>query len=87
MGNRAIVVIGRGDYRAALHDLSKSLTLVKMLRFYESRKEIRSSRRQWQKAADDYSRALVLDGGNREVVNRGYKRCREALSRIKSRSR
>lgn len=85
--NRAIVAIGRGDYRAALHDLSKALTLREDAAIFYNRGRIFESRRQWQKAADDYSRALVLDGGNREVVNRGYKRCREALSRIKSRSR
>jgi tetratricopeptide (TPR) repeat protein len=85
--NRAILAIRRGDLRAALHDLTKALALREDAAILYNRGRAFESRRQWQKAADDYSRALVLDGGNREAINRGYRRCLEALSRIKSRSR
>ncbi len=85
--NRAIVAIRRGDLRAALHDLTKALALREDAAILYNRGRVFEQRRQWQKAADDYSRALVLDGGNREAINRGYKRCLEALSRIKSHSR
>ncbi|MEH2565253.1 tetratricopeptide repeat protein [Bradyrhizobium sp. AZCC 2289] len=85
--NRAIIAIRRGDLRAALHDLTKALALREDAAILYNRGRVFEQRRQWQKAADDYSRALVLDGGNREAINRGYKRCLEALSRIKSRSR
>ncbi len=85
--NRAIVAIRRGELRAALHDLTKALALREDAAILYNRGRVFESRRQWKKAADDYSRALVLDGGDREAIDRGYKRCREALGRIKSRSR
>jgi tetratricopeptide (TPR) repeat protein len=85
--NRAIVAIRRGELRAALHDLTKALALREDAAILYNRGRVFESRRQWPKAADDYSRALVLDGGDKEAINRGYERCREALSRIKLRSR
>lgn len=85
--NRAIVAIGRGDLRAALHDLTRALALREDAAMLYNRGRLFESRRQWQKAADDYSRALVLDGGDSEAISRGCERCREALSRIKSRTR
>jgi tetratricopeptide (TPR) repeat protein len=85
--NRAILAIRRGDLRAALHDLTTALALREDAAILYNRGKVFESRRQWQKAADDYARALVLDGGNSEAVNRGYRRCLEALSRIHSRSR
>jgi tetratricopeptide (TPR) repeat protein len=85
--NRAIVAFRRGDLRAGLHDLTQALTLREDAAILYNRGRVFEARRQWQKAANDYSRALVLDGGDRETINRGYKRCLQALRRIKSRSR
>jgi tetratricopeptide (TPR) repeat protein len=85
--NRSILAVKRGDLRAALHDLTKALALREDAAILYNRGRVFESRRQWQKAADDYSRALVLGGGDRDAIDRGCERCREALSRIKSRSR
>ncbi len=83
--NRAILAVKRGDLRGALHDLTKALALREDAAILYNRGRVFESRRQWQKAADDYSRALVLDGGESDAISRGCERCREALSRIKSR--
>jgi tetratricopeptide (TPR) repeat protein len=85
--NRAILAVKRGDLRGALHDLTKALALREDAAILYNRGRVFESRRQWQKATDDYSRALVLGGGDRDAIDRGCERCREALSRIKSRSR
>jgi tetratricopeptide (TPR) repeat protein len=85
--NRAIVAVRRGDLRAAIRDLTQALALREDAAILYNRGRVLESQRQWQEAADDYSRALVLDGGDREAIDHGYKRCLEALGRIKSRSR
>jgi tetratricopeptide (TPR) repeat protein len=85
--NRAIIAIGRGDFRAALRDLTQALALREDAAILYNRGRVFEARRQWRKAANDYSRALVLDGGNKKAISRGCERCRDALSRIKSRAR
>jgi tetratricopeptide (TPR) repeat protein len=84
--NRAILAVKRGDLRAALHDLTKALALREDAAILYNRGRVFEARRQWQKAADDYSRALVLDAGDSDAISRGCERCRKALSRVKSRS-
>jgi tetratricopeptide (TPR) repeat protein len=85
--NRAILAVKRGDLRGALHDLTKALALREDAAILYNRGRVFESQRQWQKAADDYSRALVLDAGDSAAISRGCERCREALGRIKSRAR
>jgi tetratricopeptide (TPR) repeat protein len=78
--NRAIVAFRRGDLEAALHDLTRALALREDVAILCNRAKVFEKQRQWQKAADDYARVLTLGGGNSEAIDRGYRRCLEALS-------
>jgi Flp pilus assembly protein TadD len=73
--NRAILAVSRGDLRAALHDLTEALALREDAAILYDRGRVLESQRHWQKAADDFSRAMGLDGGDKKAINRGYKRC------------
>jgi tetratricopeptide (TPR) repeat protein len=77
--NRAIVAYRRGDLEAARHDLTRALALREDVAILCNRGKVFEKLRQWQNAADDYARALTLDGGNSEAIERGYQRCLEAL--------
>ena len=85
--NRAIIAFRRGDVCAALHDLTRAAALREDAAILYNRGRVLESQRQWQKAADDYARARVLAGADREAIDRGYQRCLEALRRKKLRSR
>jgi tetratricopeptide (TPR) repeat protein len=82
--NRAIVSVRCGDLPAALHDLTQALALREDAAILFNRGKVFETQRQWQRAADDYSRALALDGGNREAITRGHKRCLEAVGAVKA---
>ena len=79
--NRAIVAFRRGDLEAAIDDLTRALALREDVAILCNRGRVLEKQRQWQNAADDYARARILDGGNSEAIDRGYRRCLEALGR------
>jgi tetratricopeptide (TPR) repeat protein len=85
--NRAIIAFRRGDLREALRDLTQALALREDAAILYNRGRVFEAKRQWQKAADDYSRALTLGGADTGAIERGYKRCIDALRRTKSRKR
>jgi tetratricopeptide (TPR) repeat protein len=85
--NRAIIAFGRGDIGGAIRDLTRALALREDAAILCNRAKVFEARRQWRKAADDYSRARAAGGADNEAIERGYRRCMQALSRPKSRIR
>ena len=85
--NRATIAYKRGDFRSAIHDLTRALTLREDAAILCNRAKVFEAKRQWQKAADDYARARTLGGANAEAIDRRYQRCIEALGQTRSRRR
>jgi tetratricopeptide (TPR) repeat protein len=85
--NRATIAYKRGDFRSAIHDLTRALALREDAAILCNRAKVFEAKRQWQKAADDYARARKLAGANAEAIDRRYQRCIEALGQTKSRRR
>lgn len=79
--NRATIAFKRGDLRAATRDLTRALALREDAAILCNRAKVYETKRQWQKAADDYARAQTLAGANVEAIERRYQRCIEALHR------
>ena len=75
--NRATIAYRRGDFRGAIHDLTRALALREDAAILCNRAKMFEARRQWQKAADDYARARTLAGANSEAIDR-HRRCIEA---------
>jgi tetratricopeptide (TPR) repeat protein len=82
--NRAIIAFRRGDLGAALDDLTRALELRDDAVIRCNRARIFEAKRQWQKAAADYSRARALDGADAASIERGTRRCMDALGRATS---
>lgn len=59
--NRAAIAVRFGDLDAALNDLTKALSLREDPVILRNRAKVFQKQRKWQKAADDYSRALAID--------------------------
>lgn len=79
--NRAIVAVRRGDRRAALDHLTQALARREDAQILYNRGRVFEAQWLWQEAADDYARALTLEGGDRDAINGGYNRCCEALGK------
>ena len=79
--NRATIAFKRGDLRAAIRDLTHALGLREDAAILCNRAKVYETKRQWQKAADDYARARTLAGANVEAIEQRYQRCIEALRR------
>jgi tetratricopeptide (TPR) repeat protein len=85
--NRATISFRRGDLRAAIHDLTRALALREDAAILYNRAKVFEAGRQWRKAAGDYSRAQAVGSSDNEAIDRGYRRCMEALRRTKARIR
>jgi tetratricopeptide (TPR) repeat protein len=85
--NRATIAFKRGDFRGAIHDLTRALALREDAAILCNRARVFEAKRQWQRAADDYVRARTLGGADTEALDRSYRRCIEALARTRSRRR
>ena len=71
--------MSRGDLDAALEDLTQAVALREDVVILSNRAKVFERLGQWQQAADDYARALELDGGDRAAIAQRHDRCIAAL--------
>jgi tetratricopeptide (TPR) repeat protein len=77
--NRATIAYRRGDVSGALRDLTEALARREDTAILCNRARVFEAARRWQEAADDYARAMTLDGADREAIGRRRARCLDAL--------
>ena len=76
--NRATIAYRRGDTSGALHDLTEALARREDAAILCNRARVLEAERRWQEAADDYARAMDLEGADREAIGRRRARCLDA---------
>jgi tetratricopeptide (TPR) repeat protein len=79
--NRASIAVRRGDFDAAVVDLTHALALREDAVILCNRAKVFEKQRHWQRAMEDYARALAL-GGDGGAIARGRDRCLAAMREI-----
>jgi tetratricopeptide (TPR) repeat protein len=81
--NRASIAVRRGDFGAAVADLTHALALREDAVILCNRAKVFEKQRHWQRAMEDYARALAL-GGDSGAIARGRERCLAAMREVQS---
>jgi Flp pilus assembly protein TadD len=83
--NRAIIAYRRGDIGGARHDLTEALARREDAVILCNRAKTFEAEQRWQEAADDYARAMTLEGADKEAIGERRARCLAAIGQPRRR--